>query len=106
MLPDTFNPYAPPTTPEPTARSGARWRRGGEMALRAGAVVAGFSLVADPLVFPGVETILVQALGGYILARGVGLLLLAAGFLPWPGTRRAARRAALSGQGGPPAEEL
>ncbi len=106
MNPDSFNPYAPPTTPSPSTHSADRWRRGGQVAVRAVAVIAGFSLVADPLILPGVETALIQTLGGYVLARGVGLMFLAAGFLPWPGDRLKAVRTTLTDQDGPPAEEL
>lgn len=106
MTSEPFNPYAPPTTPSPSRLSAPWWRRGGEVALRAVAVVAGFSLVADPLNFPGVETALIQTMGGYVLARGVGLALLAAGFLPWPGDRGKIAQAALRDGGGPSAEEL
>ena len=106
MNPEPFNPYAPPAASPPPTRSADGWQRGGEMAVRAVAVVAGVSLVADPLIFPGVETPLVQMLGGHVLARGIGLALLAAGFLPWPGDRRQDPRTALIRQGDANSEEL
>lgn len=87
MKPEPFNPYAPPAPPAPSTHSAARRRIGGEVAVRVVAVIAGFSLVADPLVLPGIATPLGQALGGHVFARGIGLILLAVGFVPWPGQR-------------------
>ena len=83
MIPDPFNPYAPPAATEAGATPPAHHRRWAEVAARVAAVVVGFSLVADPLAFPGISTALGRALGGHVLARGIGLALLTAGFVPW-----------------------
>ena len=88
MSAEPFNPYAPPqsgpATRDPVSRRGI-WA---SVAARVLAVVGGFSLVADPTSLPGVETVAGRLIGGYVFARGVGLALLALGFLPWPGRRR------------------
>ncbi len=85
MPAEPFDPFAPPRAAG--ARVGTLGRGRGrwwwEGVGRAVAVIVGFSLVADPTSMPGIETVLGQAIGGYVLARGVGLVLLASGFLPW-----------------------
>ena len=87
MSAEPFNPYAPPK-PDPVIRDRINRRQiWGAVLTRVLAVVAGFSLVADPTSLPGVETVAGRLIGGYVFARGVGLALLALGFLPWPGRR-------------------
>ncbi len=102
MSPEPFNPYAPPQAVDRAIGSrGPRWRWG-EFGFRAFAVVAGFSLVADPTSAPGVDSAMARAVGGIILARGVGLALLALAFLPW----RPARRLAAPANSGDREEEV
>jgi len=84
MPAEPFDPFAPPRAASARVRAPGRGRgRWWEGVIRAVAVIVGFSLVADPTSMPGIETVLGQAIGGYVLARGVGLVLLAVGFLPW-----------------------
>ena len=106
MNSDPFNPYAPPEAPALRAGFSARRRLWGEMVARALAVIGGFSLVADPTSLPGVNTTWGQAVGGYVFARGIGLALLALGFLPWPGSRRAGERPEMPAGSGRDVEEL
>ena len=88
MTPEPFNPYAPPETTRPRTGGTERWRRWLEGVARAVGVILGFSLVADPTSLPGITSALGQAVGGYVFARGVGLVLLGVAFLPWQWTNR------------------
>ena len=88
MSPEPFNPYAPPRSGPATHDPVSRQRIWVAVLARVLAVVGGFSLVADPTSLPGVETVAGRLVGGYVFARGVGLALLALGFLPWHGRRR------------------
>ena len=106
MNSEPFNPYAPPEAPAPLTGLPARRRLWGEMVARALAVIGGFSLVADPTSLPGINTALGQVMGGYVFARGLGLALLALGFLPWPGSRRAGERPDKPAGSGRDVEEL
>ena len=91
-----FDPYAPPRAIRPARRLGGHRRRWWEVGVRALAVVAGFSLVADPTSLPGVDSPLGRAVGGHVAARTLGVAVLAAGFLPWH-RRRGAKNPADAG---------
>ncbi len=98
MPPEPFNPYAPPESSRPRQSPPRHGRRWGEMAARASAVVAGFSLIADPTALPFL---------GHVFARGVGLAFLGLGFLPWRRRIRAGSgRAAATSLAPDPVEEL
>lgn len=101
--PDATNPYAPPASGgnRPRARPDGTRRRWAELAARSAAVVAGFSLLADPTALPGVRALALGGVDGAVLARFAGLALMAAAFLPWRPGRDGARAA-----GPPEAEEL
>ena len=90
MPAEPLNPYAAPElTDDPSGSKGLR-RRWGQVLVRIFAVVAGFSLLADPSSVPGVEWFAEGAVGGAILARLIGLAFIASAFLPWRVTRAAA----------------
>ena len=102
MPEEPFDPYAPPRWTGKGRGPGLDRRRWAEGVGRAAAVVLGFSLVADPTALPGIATPAGRAIGGHVFARGFGLALLGAGFLPWH--RRRGR--AEGGPAGPDREEL
>ena len=102
---EPFDPYAPPVAITGEARTPERRRRWLEAGLRAAGVILGFSLVADPTALPGVTTALGQAIGGHVLARGIGMTLLATAFLPWRRARQS-ESPAVPGDSPPEVEDL
>lgn len=92
MVREPDNPYAPPESGDrPRPDSGRR--RSADLAARSAAVVAGFSLLADPAALPGVAAVALGKVDGVVLARFAGLALMAAAFLPWRPGRDGGRAA-------------